>query len=307
MNATGNNNGTAEIESAEKVQSVGQVLQAARLVQGMSIQDIARQLRLSVLQVTAIEEDDHSKFSGRTFLYGFIQNYAKLVRVDTMEFLQLLQQTLPSVSSHAISYPIEGTPITSRDKQSRSTSIILWGAVLAALLLIYEVYRGGGEDHQTDANVEFGTTAETATKSETEVEQAAGKTQLLLSLATKSNDPDAVQLAEEIGMAQQKNDNPLPAQQVTTETVVTHMPVKNGEGSIRFVFIEESWIEVKDAEGKRIFSRTSPRNTEKMVYGKPPFSLTIGNAANVKLVYNGKPVNLTPYTRNGGVARLSLK
>jgi len=268
MNTTDNNNGTDEIEAAEKVQSIGQILQAARLVQGMSIEDIARQIRLSVLQVTAIEEDDHSKFSGRTYLHGFIRNYAKLVRVDTVEFLQLLQQTLPLVSSQAISYPIEGISFTSSHKQSRSTSIILWGAVLAALLLIYGVYRGGGEGHQTDVNVEFGTISETATKSETEVEQAAGKTQLQLPLATKSNDPDAVQLAEEVGMAQQKNDNPLPAQQVTTETVVTHEPVKNGEGIIRFAFIEESWIEVKDAEGKRIFSRTSPRNTEGMVYGK---------------------------------------
>jgi len=309
MNVTdNNNNGMNETEDAEKVQSVGQALQAARLVHGMSIEDVARQLRLSARQITAIEEDDHSKFPSRTFLHGFIRNYAKLMRLDTVSFLQLMQQSLPPVSSHAISYPIEGTSFASGHKQTRSNSIIMWGAVLASLLLIYEVYRGGGEGHQTDANIEIGTIAETATKSETEAEQAEGEIQPQSQLASKSNDPDAVQLAEEAGMAQQKNDVPLLAQQVTTETAVTHEPVKSGEGVIRFVFIEKSWVEVKEAGGKRIFSQTSPSNSEKTIYGKPPFSITIGNAANVRLVYNSKLVNLTPYTtRYGGVAHLSLK
>jgi cytoskeleton protein RodZ len=175
------------------------------------------------------------------------------------------------------------------------------------MFLIYEVYRGGEENQQTDANVEFGTMAKNTTKSETEDKQATEKIQLQLPLAVKSIDPDAVQLTEEEGIAQQKNDNLFSTQQVTTQTVATHEPVKSGEGIIHFVFDEESWVEVIDAEGKKIVSRTNPGNTEKMVYGKPPFSLTIGNAVNVKLDYNSKPVNLTPYIRNGGVARLSLE
>jgi cytoskeleton protein RodZ len=307
MSDTDNNNDTVEIEAAEKVQSIGQVLQAARLVHGMNIQDVARQLRLAARQVKAIEEDDHSKFPSRTFLHGFIRNYAKLVQVDTVEFSHLLQQTLPLVSSQAISYPVEGTAFTSIHKQSRSSPILVWGAVLASMLLIYEVYRGGGEDQQSDVNVEIGTMAENMTKSETEDKQAVEKTQLQLPLAVKSIDPDAVQLTEEEGMAQQKNNNLFSTQQIATQTVATHEPVKNGEGVIHFVFDEESWVEVIDAEGKKILSRTNLGNTEKMVYGKPPFSLTIGNAANVKLDYNSKSVNLTPYIRNGGVARLSLE
>ena len=90
MNDNDNNSGEieaeTEVESAEKTQSIGQVLQAARLAQVMSTKDVARQLRLSEKQVTAIEEDDHSKFPNQTFLRGFIRNYAKLVREDTEEF-----------------------------------------------------------------------------------------------------------------------------------------------------------------------------------------------------------------------------
>jgi cytoskeleton protein RodZ len=56
-----------------------------------------------------------------------------------------------------------------------------------------------------------------------------------------------------------------------------------------------------------LLSRINPRGTEHVLQGTPPFFLTIGNAAEVKLVYNSKPVDLAPYTNAfGGTARLSL-
>lgn len=311
MNNNDNNSGEieaeTEVESAEKTQSIGQVLQAARLAQDMSTQDIARQLRLSEKQVTAIEEDDHSKFPNQTFLRGFIRNYAKLVREDTEEFSQLLQQTFPPVSTQAISYPVDGTPFTPDHKQSRGNIIIILVAVLVSLLLIYEVYRSGGDDHQTNTNIENGTIAETTIQLETEVEQAPKDDQNQFPSVISSNGSNFNSLTEGAETDQQKSDNIDKKLQVKTVPEVENKLVKKeGERALRFMFNEDSWVEVKDAEGKRVFSQTSPGNTEKTVYGRPPFSLTIGNAANVKLVYNDEPVDLMPYIKNAGVARLSL-
>jgi cytoskeleton protein RodZ len=41
------------------------------------------------------------------------------------------------------------------------------------------------------------------------------------------------------------------------------------------------------------------------VRGRPPFELVIGNAAHVRLTYDGNPVDLEPHIR-GEVARLTL-
>ena len=312
MNDSNKNSGEIEVETevgpAEKTRSIGQVLQAARLAQEMSTQDIARQLRLSEKQVTAIEEDDHSKFPNQTFLRGFIRNYAKLVREETGEFSQLLQQTFPPVSSQVISYPVDGTPFTPEHKQSRGNIIIILVALLVSLLLIYEVYRSGGDDHQTDINPENGTIAETTIQYETEVEQARKDDQNQLPSVISSNGSNFNSSIEGAETDQQKSDNIEKEQQVKTIPEVEDKLVKKeGESALHFIFNEDSWVEVKDAEGKRVFSQTGLSNTEKTVYGRPPFSLTIGNAANVKLVYNAKPVDLIPHTsKNGGVARLSL-
>lgn len=306
MSTTDNNDGTVKTETVEKLQSVGQILKVARLDRNMSIQDIAKQLRLSESQVTAIEEDDYSKFSGRTFLHGFIRNYAKLVHTDTVEFLQLLQQTLPPPSSHVISYPVEGTPFTASRKQSRGSLVILGGAVLVSLFLIYEVYRSGGDDSQSDENVESGDMAEISKEFKTEVKQDNEDAQLQLPPTINSNNSDTIELSGDEDVAYQENN--ITNQQNTVQTVISHKPVNNDESIIHFVFNEESWVEVKDATGKKIFSQISPGKTEKMLYGKRPFSLTIGNAANVRVVYNSKLVDLTPYTsKYGGVARLSLE
>jgi cytoskeleton protein RodZ len=307
-----NNNGEieagTEVDSAEKVQSIGQVLQAARLAQDMSIKDIARQLRLSEKQVTAIEEDDHSKFPNQTFLRGFIRNYAKLVREDTEKFSQLFQQTFPPASTQAISYPVDGTPFTPDHKQSRGNIIIILVAVLVSLLLIYEIYRSRGDDHQTDANIENETIAEATIQLETEAEQAPKDDQNSLPSVINSNGSNFNSLTEGVDTDQQKNNNLDKSKQVGSVPEVENDPVKKeGERALRFMFNEDSWVEVKDAGGKRIFSQISPGNTEKIVYGSPPFSLTIGNAANVKLVYDTEPVDLMPYTsKHGGVARLTL-
>lgn len=297
-----------EVDSAEKTQSIGQVLKAARLAQVMNAQDIARQLRLSEKQIEAIENDDHSKFPNQIFLRGFIRNYAKLVREDTKKFSQLLGETFPPTSTQAITFSVDGTPFIPDHKKSKGNLIILLIVVLVSSLLVYEVYRSAGDDPKTNENIENGTVAETIIQLETEIEQVPEDNQNQLSSVIKSNGSDFNVLIEEVEVDQQGGDSLDKEQKVETALEVEDKPVESGGGgTLRFKFTGESWVEVKDVEGKKIFSQTSPGNTEETVNGSPPFSLTIGNAASVRLFYNDEPVDLILYTNtNGGVARLSL-
>ena len=295
-------------DSAEKTQSIGQVLKAARLAQVMSAQDIARQLRLSEKQIAAIEEDDHSKFPNQIFLRGFIRNYAKLVREDTKEFSKLLEETFPPTSTQPITFSVDGTPFIPDHKQSKGNLIILLIVVLVSSLLIYEVYRSGGIDQKANENIENGTIAETVIQLETEIELAPEGNQNQLSSVIKSNGSNFNALTEDVETDQQNGNYLDKEQKVETVLEVENKPVESeGGGTLSFTFTGESWVEVEDAEGRKIFSQISPGNTEETVNGSPPFSLTIGNAASVRLLYNDKPVDLIPYTNtNGGVARLSL-
>ncbi len=68
----------------------------------------------------------------------------------------------------------------------------------------------------------------------------------------------------------------------------------------------ESWIEIKDADGRVLVIGTERPGSTRAVEGRAPFSLTIGNAPGVRLSYRGRPVNLEPHTQRG-IARLVVE
>lgn len=323
MNATDRNGGAnhgAGSKPAEVEIGVGCEFRAARLARGMNIEDVARQLRLSVRQVTALEQDDYDNLASGTFLRGFVRNYAKLLQMDAAPLLQRLEQSLPPTPTPTISYQTEGIPFPSNQGTGKRNLIIAGVAVLV-LLLIFEIYDAGegNKGRQPAVKMETRTGPEQGDVPPQNQEKSTG---------------GLVSSAEEATVAEQKHEvpaplpapAPIPAAPLARQSApaaVTPEPANasaresanisapqpaSGGDVLRLVFEGESWTEVKDSGGRLLLSRINPRGTEQVLHGKPPFSLTIGNAAAVKLVYNNNPVDLAPYINAyGGTARLSLK
>ena len=79
-----------------------------------------------------------------------------------------------------------------------------------------------------------------------------------------------------------------------------------GSSVLSFVCRGESWVEVVDGRGKALVSRRFSAGETGEVVGRAPFSIVIGNAPQVKMIYNGSEFDLTPHTRVA-VARVTLK
>src|SRR4029453_10576049 len=58
--------------------SAGTLLHLAREEAGLTLDAVAQQLKLAPRQVKAIEDDDFAGLPGRTFVRGFVRNYARL-------------------------------------------------------------------------------------------------------------------------------------------------------------------------------------------------------------------------------------
>lgn len=76
--------------------------------------------------------------------------------------------------------------------------------------------------------------------------------------------------------------------------------------SLRLVFDEDSWVDVKDASGKILLSKMNHAGSLVRLSGMAPLSIVIGHASGVHLFYKGKEVNLVPHT-SVEVARLLLE
>lgn len=323
--------------TAAKEPGVGQLLREAREARNLRIEDMARHLRLSVRQVTALEEDDHDKLSGDVFLRGFIRNYARFVGIDAAPLLERLPQPSPLSGRRTIFTPVEGIPFPSGQKQVRLNLVMV--VMVAGVLgfLGYEIYTGRQaanlqpqsatlnevQPNESEANAdatavmtEARIEAEKMAQQQTETGVAPlpetpppeGGTEGQTSIPLQPSSPVVLSdtpvtpvpaVTPPTGTAGIPPQSPVRSSLPALQAVMPAAPaaVDQGSGAIHFTFNADSWVEVRDANKKIIFSQFSQGKTEQVVRGKAPFSLTVGNAPGVKLVYNNKLVDLAPFTR----------
>lgn len=78
----------APVQTSDASPSVGMRLSQARQAQGLSLGEMARQLKLSVKQVDALERDDYSNFPGDLWVRGFLRNYAKSLGLNADQIVE---------------------------------------------------------------------------------------------------------------------------------------------------------------------------------------------------------------------------
>ena len=307
----------------------GAMLLAERRSQGLSRGDIARQLKLSVRQVEALERDEYGGFSGSVFVRGFLRNYAKLLRLDPDRLLETAGESIAPVR---VNEPVSpAMPMSSHSREGWHPAVT-WGAfgVLAVVVLV--LLASNASKDQRETQVAERSPAPAAPLSQRPEPAPAAASPGVSDSTTPSTPvvepaPPPEQrpaLRTSPGLVGAKTDEspapsrpPVPAASdspgigaVAEEPAPVAKPrvFVSGTGSsqIRMVFEDEAWVEVKDGSGDTIFARLNAPGTERLIRGQPPFAVVVGNAHSVKLLYRGKPIDLAPHTRVD-VARVTLE
>ena len=81
-------------DTNEMKESLGAHLKRAREEKNISIEQVAYATRISLKMLRALEEDDHTVLPAPTFVRGYLQAYAKYVRIDTQDLLLRYQHHL---------------------------------------------------------------------------------------------------------------------------------------------------------------------------------------------------------------------
>lgn len=279
--------------------SPGASLAAARNNIGLSVADVARSLRLSVRQIEAIEADDFERLPGKTFLRGFVRNYAKLLNVDPEPLLEACQHT--AIRSTAQSQPISVPPGQVEISVSRSQRTFsgnqpsLWLKYAPAVFILVLLGWMGFEFLE-------GSNGNTVVVKPSGEDSAA--VALVLPLPVQSqvqSEPPPVAPEAPVVAPAAKEDAPSGAQQAVNRDAA----IPPGAAKVQLSFSGESWIDLRDKSGRTIFKQTGQAGNEQVISGTPPLALTVGKAVNVKVYYNDQPVDLAPHT-SGDVARLTL-
>lgn len=279
------------------VQAPGRRLAEARQAQSLGAADVARQLKLSVSQIEALEAGDYQRLPGPIFVRGFVRNYARLVRLDPDELVRAAADCLPQTVSRPESPPSQEIPFPGQGTR-RWPIVATLAAIVVGGLAAYEFFWNEPQPADTPTAAAASSTAgaRPARKSEPRATTSAPLRQPAES-DTKVAQPAIAADAE-------------PASQDAPSTAVAgaepdRLP-RPGERQVRLVFDEESWVEIRDRNERIIFSQLNRPGTQQLVSGLPPFSIVVGNAHGVRLTYEDQAIDLGRHTKVD-VARLILQ
>lgn len=303
--------------------AVGATLQRAREERGLSIIEVAQQLKFSPRQLEALEQERYGELPGGTFVRGMVRNYARLLRLDPQPLVERVGGHFNALDAGTLAARYS-QPVPFSDNGRRSTYVYL--ALSLGVLAIgggvaYQWYR----DHSGAAMMAAGTPAPSApavasAKAEPKATHASADTTVVKMSPAKQSAAAPAPLAQapapapapvaasEAKPAQRPAAaKPLPASAAAEKPAAAKVATAPG-GFHRLVIRcdEEAWIEVKDANDRMLVSSLNPAGAERVVRARGPLMLVIGNAAHVQVLHNDRPLDLAPHTKLS-IARLTLE
>ena len=283
--------------------SAGALLRSAREAAGMSIDAVAQQLKLAPRQVKALEEGDFTHLPGRTFIRGFMRNYARLVRLDPEAVLGALP--VPTVAPTLDAPPLHATAQTMGELPTTEAPRHGWTRWAIPLTLVAIIGATAAWEWMHPAG-DGGRVMPRAT-APAEAPSRAARTPPEVT-GTPLPNPVAPPVQQEPApapapAAADKPDEAL--RSVSPSPAQTAATAAQGI-TLQLAFRDFSWTEVKDRSGHALLSQMNAGGTTQEIAGSPPLDVVVGNASDVTLTWRGRRVDLAPYTRQN-VARLTLE
>ena len=303
---------------------VGQELAAAREARGLALADVAQQLKFAPRQLEALEQEQFSALPGATFARGMVRSYARLLKLDPDPLVERIAGRFEVPDSNRLAARYH-QPVPFSDSARKSTFVYL-GLSLGVLVLVGAVGYEWHQERQSAAKSKGTAVAKAAPKEREKERETRPRTapvpaqpvaapaaptapapvaqERSKSVSSAAVAPPAVPAPEKpkLALAPEKTEKTEKAEKAEKAEKPRaasgpHRLVVRTEG--------EAWIEIKDAADRMLVSSLNPPGSERVVRGKPPYQLVIGNASNVRVLYDDKLIDLAPHTRQD-VARLTV-
>jgi cytoskeleton protein RodZ len=317
----------------------GQALKEAREKQGLSIENIAGRLRLSMRQINAIETDNLAQLPQASTVRGFIRNYAKELKIDPVPIIEAFNKISPDKAPQALTLEPTTNMAISSSEPTKFPNLMWLGFALIAGLGIWWGMQYFSHKAPTTTIISEATAPATLPANEPTpavpsapidlntpipVESVpvtpTGTPPLTLdkpieNTSTVTTDPtvaSALPVVPNNTRLDKKLNNeattltPLPTD-IPTETPTEPLkPISTGSVSLNISTTEETWVNIVNANGKEMYSKLLSAGTSEEIAISKPLSITIGNATGATLTVDGAPMTLN--TRAGSkVARVRLK
>ncbi len=287
--------------------AIGQTLRAAREAERLTVADVAARTKFSVRQVESLEAGDTAHLPQGAFLRGFVRSYARMLHLD--ESADLLA-TLPQQNvAHGDVSEVQagGVEFPRTQSTNRKNAYLLGGALGVACLLAIFVWLHQGQPVQQQVVMdevklpEMQTASAVAPAASAVVVMSAVQAPPAVVPAPKPVQSVSVEAPKPVVKAlASAAAKPVPPPVVDPASKTEIALEQLRKRPIHIVFLEESWMEIKDRNDEVLLSRTNPAGSEKWIGGgkRAPYEVSIGKAGAVRIYYYGKEVDLSHFNQD---------
>lgn len=233
--------------------SIGEILKNERTNRGLSLQEVNDSTRITVQNLSALEENRFDYFPNRIYARAFLRDYANFLGLDSTTLLVRYEDGLSSNETET-----EAVPAKSGGSVWKAIGYLFLGLlVLAALAAALYYGSSYNKKHQEASKV--------ATRS------------------SEAEDGSVARLPTPVGVKPEDEKPEPPAD--TNKPAPSPVPDKV---SLAVTANEDVWVRLK-TDGQTAFEGTLLKGQTKTLVGTKSVSIRTGKAGAVKLNLNGKP------------------
>ena len=284
----------------------GQLLRVHREKKGMSIHEIAKRTNLDIKVVNFIEQDSDEEMPDATYVRGYLRSYAKIVDADPDHIIALYNSDSPQPPSEVIPKVKQLSQVTSSDKPVKAFTYLLTLGLVLLLLVWYQsnfivdtsmVTSSNSNNSQKNINgvdisydVVIHPSSWKLSDNNSEAEPLTSKSTIYDDILRLQSDNGDQTLAIYI----EENEREKIGTIIGTGSDVLYLNVK-----------KKSWVEVYDANDKKLFLDNAFSGQQYSIHGTAPFKVLLGFSPGVTVKFNGMVFNHSRYSINS-VARFIL-
>ena len=283
--------------------TTGPRLRAERERRGLSAQKAADELHLDGWVIDALEADEYARVGPSVYAKGHLKRYAELLGLPAAEIMAAYEsrtQAPRPAASQPANVLLSAGPSVAGRLPSRLIAVAAAVVMLAAGVLWWKPWQ-----HRAAGPAAGGTLTVNPSPAAPEGARdsaAAGVT----AAEVAPTIPPAPSSASTLPSGT------LPGGAVampTTRAISPPPPPKPdamagmGRARLRLSFSADSWVDVHDAAGRRVFAGNGRANSVKTIAGAAPMRVYLGSASGVQLEINNRAVAIGPQFWAGDVAR----
>ncbi|WED75000.1 cytoskeleton protein RodZ [Aeromonas allosaccharophila] len=301
----------------------GQLLRNAREQLGWTREQVASRIHLRLTLIAAIESDTYDKHTSHTFIRGYLRTYAKLVGIP--------EETILAAYDKLGLTPPDNIDMQSFSRRSRQQAndsrlkVVTWLVILVLIALSVAWWwqstsRRSAGDEALAATEMSATSSTPAAPAITPPDAINTDPVEATAIAPAATDVTAPAVVSEASATLAPASAAVAPTDVSADVgTVTDAVVSGANGTesneavvdpatapqLKMSFTADCWLDVKDANGKTLFSGLKKANDELVLEGAEPLKFIIGAPMAVKLDYKGQSFDMSRYN-NGRTARFSL-